>query len=125
VNFGSCIVGGRRERAVVVTVTVAEPLLREGGLMEQCVAVAAKEQETLTAAEKPLAGVTVTALMNVAVEPALTVWVVVPELMIEKSGGGGAVRVKFTGTDVPPGAGSTMYKGNVPIEEPAVMVAVS
>ena len=45
------------------------------------------------------------AFVNVAVEPALTVWVVVPEEVIEKSGGG--VTVKLNGVEVPPGAGST------------------
>ena len=43
--------------------------------------------------------------MKVAVWPAVTVCVVVPDEVMEKSGG--PVMVKLTGADVPPGGGST------------------
>jgi hypothetical protein len=43
--------------------------------------------------------------VNVAVVPALTLCVVVPEEVMEKSGG--PITVKSKGAEVPPGAGST------------------
>jgi hypothetical protein len=54
---------------------------------------------------KPLRGATVIAFVNIAVCPAFTVCVVVPEDVTEKSGG--PVTVKLNGADVPAGAGST------------------
>lgn len=92
---------------VVVTVTVAVPLpeVRVLGLTLQVVKDAGVAQIKATWALNPLSGETVMALVNVAVCPALTVTVVVPEVVREKSGG--AVTVKLNGADVPPGAGST------------------
>jgi hypothetical protein len=100
-------VGGRRPRDVVVTVTVAEPFVSDIGLTEQCVAVATIEQERLTVDANPFCGETVRTFVYVAVAPALTVWEVVPEAAMVKSGG--PVTVKLKGTEVPPGAGSTTY----------------
>jgi len=82
---------------VVVTVTVAEPLVSDVGLTEQCVAVAATAQERLTVEVKPFCGVTVMTLVYVAVAPALTVWEVVPAVASVKSGG--PMTVKFTELD--------------------------
>jgi len=100
---------------MVVTMTEAVPLpvANVFGFTAQVVAVAAtgREQDKLTCALKPLRTPTAMVLVNVAVWPAFTVCVVVPELVTEKSGGGGgAVTVKFTGAEVPPGAGSTTYR---------------
>ena len=84
-------------RAIVVAVTVAVPLPEgsDAGLMEQVVAVAANgsEQVKVTCELKPLMADTVTALVKVAVWPAFTVCVVVPEAVMEKSGGGVTVSV--------------------------------
>ena len=98
-------------RAVVVTVTLADPgkALMELGLTEQDVALAVREHERLTAEEKPFVEPTETTFVKVAVAPALMVWVVLPEDVMEKSGG--PVTVKANGSEVPPGAGSTTYKG--------------
>ena len=93
--------GGTSPRAVVVTVTVAEPLPvgNDTGLTEQVVAfaVAGREQAKLTCAEKPLCAATEIALVNVALWPAATVSDVVPDDVTEKSGG--PVTVKFTGAE--------------------------
>ena len=101
--------GGTKPRAMVVTVTVEVPLpeAKEFGATEQVVAVALKgrAQDKLTWAEKPFCAAMEIALVNVAVWPAVTVCVVVPEEVIEKSGG--PVTVKLNGAEVPPGAGST------------------
>ena len=61
--------------AVVVTVTVAEPVpgTKEGGLTEQVAAAAAIEQDRLTCAEKPSWADTEIAFANDAVWPAVTV----------------------------------------------------
>lgn len=92
---------------VVLTVTVAVPLADANvfGLTLQVVKDAGDAQLNVTCALNPLSAATVMALVNVAVCPALTVTVVVPEVVREKSGG--AVTVKLNGADVPPGAGST------------------
>jgi hypothetical protein len=59
---------------------------------------------------KPLPAAIVRAFVNVAVCPAFTVWVVVPDDVTEKSGG--PVTVKFTGADVVPGGtGLTTERG--------------
>ncbi len=52
-------VGGMRPRAVVVTVTVAEPLVSDVGLTEQVVARATIAQERFTADANPFCGETV------------------------------------------------------------------
>jgi hypothetical protein len=76
-------------RAVVVTVSVAVPVpeARLLGLTLQVVAQAYKEQFKLTCEANPFSGDTERALEKSAVWPALTVWVVVPEDVREKSGG--------------------------------------
>lgn len=51
------------------------------------------EHDKLTCALKPLRGATEIAFMKVAVWPALTVCVVVPDVVTEKSGGGVTVSV--------------------------------
>ena len=109
-----------RPRAVVVTVTVALPLVSTSGLTVQVVAfaVTGREQIKLTCAEKPLRSETEMTLVNVAVWPALTVCVAVPVEVMEKSGGG--VIVKLNGAEVPPGAASTTYTGKVPEAAPNV-----
>lgn len=100
--------GGTRPRAVVVTVTVAVPLpdANTFGLTAQVVAfaVVGREQDKLTCDEKPFCAAIEMAFVNVAVWPALTVCVVVPEEVIVKSGGGGGgVTVMLKGRDIPPG----------------------
>lgn len=82
---------------MVVTLTPAVPLPLGSmfGLTAQVVSVAAtgSEQVKLTCEAKSFWAVTVIALPNVAVCPALTVCVVVPVALMEKSGG--RVNVKF------------------------------
>ena len=92
-------------RAVVVTVTVAEPLVRVAGLTEQLVPRPTMEQVRFTADAKPFCGETVTTLVYVAVWPALIVCEVVPLEVKVKSGG--PVTLKLKGADVPAGSGST------------------
>ena len=75
-------------RAVVVTVTVAEPLVSEVGLTEQLVALATIAQDRFTLDVKPVPGDMETAFEKTAVAPAFTVCVVVPDEVNEKSGGG-------------------------------------
>lgn len=108
--------GGMSPPFVVVTVTVAVPLPEANvfGLTLHVVKDAGGPQVKLTWALNPASAETVIALVKVAVWPALTVSVVVPVGVREKSGG--AVTVKLDGADVPPGAGSTTYMGNVPGE---------
>ncbi len=101
---------------MVVTVTVAVPLPLANifGLTAQVVWVAAigSEQDRLTCEANPFCDVTEMALVNVAGWPALTVCVVGPEEVMEKSGGGGGGEtVKLKGADVPAGGGSMTYKG--------------
>ena len=55
----------------------------------------------MTAEEKPFCGVTEIALVNVALWPALTVWLVMPAEAREKSGAGAKVKFK---TLMPPSA---------------------
>jgi hypothetical protein len=100
---------------VVDTVTVAVPLPEANifGLTLQVVKDAGGAQLKLTCALNPASGETVIAFVKVAVCPALTA-TAVPEEVREKSGG--AVTVKLKGAEVPPGAGSTTYKGIVPAE---------
>src|SRR5260370_42278839 len=96
-----------RPRAMVVTLTVAEPLPEAnmlGVTVHVVVAVAAigREQDRLTCDAKPFCGVTEIALVNVAVWPAFTVCVVVPVAVTEKSGGGGGGGTgKVTGLGIP------------------------
>jgi hypothetical protein len=73
------------------------------------VALDGVEQLSATAEENPLWPAITIAFVNVAVDPAATVTLVVPVDVIEKSGG--AVTAKLNGADVPAGAGSTTYKG--------------
>ena len=91
---------------VTLTLTVPLPLASMFGLTVHVVAVAAtgREQDKLTCDEKPLFAVTEIAFVKLAVCPAGIVCVVIPEDVIEKSGG--SVTVKLTGDDVPPGVGS-------------------
>jgi hypothetical protein len=94
---------------VVVTVTVAVPVPDGNvfGLTVQVVKDAGGAQLRFTWELKPLRAATVMAFVNMAEVPALTVCVVVPEEVMEKSGG--PVTVKLTGADVPPGGGSSTY----------------
>jgi hypothetical protein len=105
--------GGARPRAIVVTETVAVPLpeAKELGLIEQCVSVALNgvEQLNATAEENPLWPAMTIAFVNVAVDPAATVTLVVPIDVIEKSGG--PETVKLTGAEAAAGAGSTTGTG--------------
>jgi hypothetical protein len=99
---------------VVVTLTLAVPLpvAKVLGFTAQLVWVAAtgSEHDRLTCEEKPLCGVTETALVNMAIWPALMVCGVVPEDEMEKSGG--PVTVKFIGAeDVAEGMGLTTESG--------------
>ena len=89
-----------------MTEAVPLPEANEVGLTEQVVWLAAygREHDRLTCEAKPLCGVTEIVLVKVAVWPAATVCVVLPEEVMEKSGG--PVTVKLTGTEVPPGVGS-------------------
>src|SRR5579871_4666855 len=103
------MVGGMRPRAVVVTVTVAEPLVSVSGLTEQLVSRATIEQDRFTLEVNPVPGDTVTAFVKTAVVPAFTVSVVVPEAVKEKSGGG--VTVNVNGAEFPAMAGSTIIRG--------------
>src|SRR5579864_2905384 len=97
---------------MVVTMTLAVPLPFASmfGLTVQVVLVAAigREQDRLTCEANPFCGVTEMALVKVAVWPALTVCVVVPDDVTEKSGG--PVTVKLV-VAVPPGKGSTTVSG--------------
>ena len=99
---------------MVVTVTVAMPLpeAKVLGVTVQAVAVAAsgREQDKLTCDEKPLWAVTEITFVNVAVWPAATVCVVVPDEVMEKSGG--PATMKLTGADaVAEGMGLTTESG--------------
>lgn len=92
--------GGARPRAVVVTVTVAEfPGNSDIGLTEQCVAMAGREQDKLTGAEKPPVALTKMTLVKVAVWPALMVAETGPGVEMEKSVE--PVTVKFIAFDLP------------------------
>lgn len=90
--------GEAMPRAMVVTLTPAVPLPLGSmfGLTAQVVSVAAtgSEQDKLTCKAKPFWAVTVIALLNVAVCPALTVCVVVPVALMEKWGGRENVKFK-------------------------------
>jgi hypothetical protein len=101
--------GGTSPRTVVFTITDAVPLPdgNEFGftLQEVAVAFVGIVHVNATAAENPFCAATLIAFANVAVVPAGTVTLVVPTEVIEKSGG--PVTVKFIGTEVPPGGGST------------------
>jgi len=106
--------GGTKPRTMVVTITVAVALPEgiDAGLTEHVVAVAAigREQDKLSWAEKPLWAVTEIAFVKVAVWPAVTVWLVEPEEVMEKSGG--PVTMKLNGADVvAEGTGLTTESG--------------
>lgn len=94
-------------RAIVVTVTLADwPALRTFWLSIHVVAWAGSVHATLTCPVNPFTALTVIALVNVAVFPALTVCEPCPAATVnEKSGGPVTVRLK--GAEVPAGAGST------------------
>ena len=97
---------------MVVTITEAVPLPEANtfGLTAQVVAVAAtgRVQDKLTCDEKPLWAVTEITFVKVAVWPAATVTDVVPDEVIEKSGG--PVTMKLV-VALPPGKGSTTVSG--------------
>jgi hypothetical protein len=86
------------------------PDTKEFGLIEQCVSVALNgvEQLNATAEANPLWPAMTIVFVNVAVDPAATVTLVVPVDIIEKSGG--PVTVKFV-VALPPGKGSTTVSG--------------
>jgi len=95
-------IGGTSPRAMVLTITEAVPLPvgKEAGLTEQvvAVAVAGRVQIKLTCAEKPFCGAMVITFVNVAGWPAGTVSVVVPDEVMEKSGG--PATMKLIGAEV-------------------------
>lgn len=100
--------------AVVVTLRLAVPLPLASILgftvHVVCVALKGREQDRFTCDAKPFWAEIDMALVKVAVCPALTVSVVVPVDVIEKSGG--PVTVKFTALDeVGVGTGLTTVTG--------------
>src|SRR5258708_2283477 len=105
--------GGKKPRTMVVTITEAVPLPEANtfGLTAQVVAVAVRgrEQDKLTCDENPLWAVTEITFVKVAVWPAATVTDVVPDEVMEKSGG--AVTMKLNGADAPAAIGSTTESG--------------
>jgi hypothetical protein len=92
--------GGAKLRAVVVTMTVADcAAISEFWLSAHVVACAGDVHETFTNPVNPFTALTVIALVNVAVWPAVTVCEPCPAATLnEKSGG--PVTVKFTELEV-------------------------